>query len=212
MSVPGAGTRRRPSIQSENGTLVKIFRNRLPLVIAAASLVALSACEADSSGSETVAEGTVAFSYAGADAGSYNATGRFNRLRPDQGTFAVGGMGELETGDEGLVVYARSVRSDQLADEFLLSVENPELGTYTCAADDATCTFGAFFILGADDTGNAQSIYTSVAGTVTITSINEDRARGTFTFQFEGFDLSEDPQTVQVTSGTFDVPLVPATS
>lgn len=191
---------------------MKIFRNRLPLLIAAASVLALSACEADSTGSQTVAEGTVVFSYTGDDAGAYNATGRFNRLSPDEGTFAVGGIGDLETGDEGLVVYARSLRNDQLADEFLLTVENPELGTYTCAVEDATCTFGAFFILGADQTGDAEAIYTSVAGTLTITSINDDRARGTFTFELEGFDLSEDPQTVQVTSGTFDVPLVPATT
>lgn len=181
-------------------------RNRAPLLIALASLLALAACDDDSSGPSPAAEGSVVFSYSGAEAGSYNATGRFNKLRPEEGTFAVGARGEAENGEDALVVYAHTVRQDELFDEFLLSIENPQLGTVTCDADD-DCSFGAFFIVGSDVEGDAEMIYSSLSGTVTITSINEDRARGQFTFQMEGFDLTQNPPTLQVTSGVFDVPV-----
>jgi hypothetical protein len=188
------------------GILVNVYRKSTPLVVAA-SLLALAACEADSTGPGLAAEGSVSFTYAGDDAGTYSATGRFDRQNPDDGTFAVGGRGELENGQDGLVVYAHAERA-ALVDEFLLSVENPELGTVTCDADDTSCSFGALFFLGTDVEGETDAIYTSVSGTLNITSLNDDRASGTFTLELEAFDLIDDPGAVTVTSGTFNVPIV----
>jgi len=185
------------------------FRTRAPLAAAAASLLALAGCS-DSTGSSLAGEGSVTFTYAGAESGAYDATGRFNRLQPDQGTFAVGGYGELESGGNALAVLAHARRGEDLADELLLTVASPELGEITCGEEDAdTCPFAAVFFVGADAGGDTEAIYTSVTGTLSITSINEDRARGEFTFRMEGFDLSEEPVEVQVTSGIFDVPIVP---
>jgi hypothetical protein len=188
-----------------------IFRTRAPLAIAAAALLALSACES-ATNSRTAPEGSVAFTFSGDTAGSYNATGRFNRLRPDIGTFAVGASGTISSGEEALAVFAQSTRASNatLFDQFLLSVENPDVGSITCAAGEETCPFGAILFLGADATGETDNIFTSVSGTVNITSISNDRARGTFSFALEGFgaDLEEEPRAMQITSGTFDVPIV----
>jgi hypothetical protein len=187
---------------------VRLFRNRASLVAVAASLLAVSACDDDSTGSSLVAEGSVTFTYAGAEAGAYNATGRFDRNRPERGSFAVGGLAIQQGGEAAVVVYAQYARPDQLFDQFILSTEIAEVGTYTCETGDLTCPFGGFFFVGADVDGETESFYTSVGGTLTITSVNEDRVRGTFSLQLEALDLSDDPPSVQVTGGTFDVPIV----
>ena len=78
-------------------------------------------------------------------------------------------------------------------DDFLLFVEEPQVGTFTCTADSETCPIGAFLILGTTPTGSdAEAIYTSVGGTVNITSINEDRASevGTFMDPLVEFSLT----------------------
>jgi hypothetical protein len=192
---------------------VKIFRSRSPLAIAAAAVLALSACESDSTGSELAPEGSAVFTYAGDAQGSFNAVGRFNRERPGSGTFAVGSRGEFDQGGgEGLVVLAHVPRPNSvgIADEFLLSIEEPAVGQRTCVAEEIeSCTFGSFLFLGARANGDTEEIYASVSGTLTITSLNEDRAAGTFSFEMETITFEgEEASTVQITSGTFDVPLV----
>ncbi len=185
-----------------------IFRVRA-LAIAAAFGLALSACESATNSDESP-QGTLSFTFSGDTAGAYDATGRFNRRTPNIGTFAVGATGQVNGGD-ALAVLAHATRPGtglSRADEFLLSVENPVVGSVTCAVGDADCPFGGIFFIGAVAGGEADAIYTSVSGTVTITSINADRARGTFTFQMEAFGVEENPRTVQVTSGIFDVPIV----
>lgn len=186
-----------------------IFRTRAPLAAAVAALLALSACES-ATNSNVEALGSVAFTYAGDHAGAYDATGRFDRQRPGVETFAVGSRATLQGGTSALLVLSHALRtgSSSLADEFLLSVENPAVGTVTCTAQQEDCSFGALLFLGADRAGNTQDTYTSVSGTVTITSINEDRARGTFSFSMEGVNAQDVVLTTEITSGTFDVPLV----
>jgi hypothetical protein len=187
---------------------VNFLRTRAPLAVAAASLLAISACNESSTGSSLVAEGSVTFTYTGAEAGTYNATGRFDRQNPERGTYGVGGLAILQGGEAAVVVYGQYARSDQLYDQFILSTETPEVGTYTCETGDLTCSFGGFFFVGATEEGETEGFYTSVGGTLTITSVNEDRVRGTFALQLEALDVSDDPPAVQVTGGTFDVPIV----
>lgn len=186
-----------------------IFRNRAPLAAVAAALLALAACDS-ATDSDIAAQGTVAFTYAGDHAGAYDATGRFDRNRPGVGNFAVGSRAPIAGGAEALLVLSHVLRtgSSTLADEFLFSVENPAVGTITCVAGQADCAFSALFFLGANRAGSSEDIYSSASGTLTITSINEDRARGTFSLQMEGVDDEDEPQAAQITSGTFDVPLV----
>lgn len=186
-----------------------IFRTRAPLAAAFAALFALSACESSTEGS-AAPQGTVTFTYAGDHAGTYDATGRFDRSRPGTGTFAVGSRAPLAGGQEALLVLSHVPRSGRagFADEFLLTLENPAVGTVTCTTETEDCAFGALFFLGANRAGGAEDVYSSVTGTLTITSISEDRARGTFSIQMEGFDDQDEVQTTQLTNGTFDVPLV----
>jgi hypothetical protein len=187
-----------------------IFRTRAPLAIAAASLLAMAACESATNSNEN-AEGTVSFSYAGAHAGAFSASGSYDRLRPSSTNWAVGNRGQLETGEQAMGVYARSDRDDDLVDDFLLFVTEPTVGTFTCTADAVdTCPVGAFLILGTTLSGDeSEAIYSSVSGTVNITSINEDRASGNFVLTMEAFTLEPSADSVQVTSGSFNVPLIP---
>jgi hypothetical protein len=189
------------------------FRVRA-LAIAAACGLALSACES-ATNSDEAPQGSLTFTFAGDTAGSYDATGRYNRRRPDEGTFAVGATGQV-AGGEALAVLGRVARvgNSVRADQLLMSVESPEVGSVTCATGDDDCPFGAIFVVGGTAGGDAEAAYTSLSGTVTITSIDDDRARGTFSFQMEGFGVvgEEEPRLLQITGGVFDVPIVRATS
>jgi hypothetical protein len=186
-----------------------IFRNRAPLAAAVAALLALSACES-ATDSNAEPQGTLSFTFTGDAAGSYDASGRFDRQRPGVGTFAVGSRARLQGTQEALLVVSHVPRpgTSSLADEFLLSLESPAVGTVTCTAEEEACSFGALFFVGAARSGAAQETYSSVSGTITITSLDDDRARGTFSFRMEGFAADQEPQTIQVTSGAFDVPLI----
>ena len=185
-------------------------RTRAPLAIATLAFLALSAC--DSATESFIApEGSVTFSFAGDDTGAYDATGGFDRQRPGSSAFAVGSRGFLQNGTEAMIVLSHVPRANDanVADEFLLTLENPAVGTVTCAADAENCSFSATFFIGATRTGATDVIYTSVSGTVSITSLNEDRVRGTFTLEMESVvEEGETPRTTAITNGTFDVPLV----
>lgn len=188
-----------------------IFRTRIPAVLAAVALLATAACES-ATYSDPVANGTVTFSFAGTDNGSFSATGGYDRLRPSEVNWAVGSRGVVQGGGEVLAVYARTARgTGSRVNEFILFVENPQVGTFTCTADQETCPVSGFLILGTTPTGEeAETIYTSLTGTVNIVSVSEDFAQGSFSLSMEEIDLVENPATVQVTSGTFNVPLISA--
>lgn len=188
-----------------------IFRTRISTALVAAALLATAACK-EATYSDRVGDGTVTFSYAGTNAsGAFSATGGYDRLRPDQSNWAVGNRGPLEGGGQALAVYARTGEgSDNLVSEFILFVESPQVGTFTCAAEQETCPLAGILILGTRADGEeAEAIYSSVSGTVNIVSVSEDFAQGTFTLSMEELDIAN-PATVQVTSGSFNVPLIAA--
>jgi methylmalonyl-CoA mutase N-terminal domain/subunit len=187
-----------------------IFRTRALAAIAAASLLATAACENAVNSNET-GEGSVTFSYTGEVTGSFNATGGYDRLRPNASNWAVGNRGTLESGEDAIGIYARADRAaDNLVDDFLLLIQEPRVGSFVCTDETAdTCPLAAFLILGTTPTSeDSEAIYASVQGTVNITTINEDRATGNFVLTMEPFTLEEAVDSVQVTSGTFNVPIV----
>lgn len=187
-----------------------IFRTRALAAIAAASLLATGACESATNSTEA-GEGSVTFSYAGEVTGSFNATGGYDRLRPNASNWAVGNRGTLESGEQAIGIYARADRAaDSLVDDFLLLIQEPRVGSFVCTDDTVdTCPLAAFLILGTTPTSeDSEAIYASVRGTVNITTINEDRATGNFVLTMEPFTLEEAVDSVQVTSGTFNVPIV----
>ncbi|HEX6909703.1 MAG TPA: hypothetical protein VF142_04900 [Longimicrobium sp.] len=188
-----------------------MIRTRARLALVAASLLAAAACESAVNSNDTD-EGTLSFSYAGDHSGSFSATGAYDRLRPNASPWAVGNRGTLQTGQTAIGVYARADRTgDNLVDEFLLLIEEPEVGSVTCTDVTADCPMGAFLILGTTPNGEeALAIYASASGTVNITAINQDRATGNFVFTMEGFNVEDAADSVQVTSGTFSVPVIRA--
>ena len=193
-----------------------IFRNRIRTVLAAVSLLAFAACEeVPTRTTNQTPSGRLQFSYAGTDQGSFNAEGAVNRQNLDIGTYAVASRGTVQ-GQEVMVVLAQVQRTDGLFDFILLTVENPRTGEVTCTADQAEpCTFDALFVLGSTASGNnTDALYSSVGGTVRITSLNEDFAQGQFTLQMEdAVSIGQDEtRVIQVTSGSFNVPVVTSTT
>jgi hypothetical protein len=188
-----------------------IIRTRARLALVAASLLAAAACES-AVNSDDSDEGTLSFSYAGVHSGSFSATGAFDRLRPNASPWAVGNSGTLQTGRPAIGVYARADRNgDSLVDEFLMLIEDPGVGTFTCTDATTDCPMGAFLVLGTTPTGqDAEAIYASVSGTVNITAISQDHATGNFVMTMEGFNIEDAADSVQVTSGTFNVPVIRA--
>ena len=189
-----------------------IFRTRALAALAAASLLATAACE-NAVNSNEAGEGTVSFSYTGEVTGSFSATGGFDRGRPNATNWAVGNRGTLESGEQAIGIYARADRAaDNLVDDFLLLIQEPKVGAFVCTDDTLdTCPIAAFLILGTTPTSeDAEAIYASVSGTVNITAINEDRAAGNFVLTLEPFTLEEAVDSVHVTSGSFNVPIVRA--
>lgn len=188
-----------------------IFRTRIPAALAVVALLATTACES-ATYSDRTADGTVTFSFAGdATSGAFSANGGYDRLRPDVANWAVGSRGAVETGGTALAVYARSDEdSDDRVNEFILYVQDPQVGTFTCTEGEDTCPLVGYFIVGTTADGeDADAIYTSVSGTVNIVSVSEDFAQGTFSLSMEELDFAN-PLTVQVTSGAFNVPLIAA--
>ncbi len=184
---------------------------RARLALAAAALLAAAACESAVNANETD-EGTLSFSYSGDDSGAFSATGAYDRLRPNASPWAVGNRGTLASGRTAVGVYARADRDgDDLVDEFLMLIEAPQVGTITCTGDTTGCPVGAFLVLGTTPTGQeAQAVYASASATVNITAVSQDQASGTFVMTMEGYNVEDAADSVQVTRGTFSVPVMRA--
>lgn len=166
---------------------------RITLALAAAALVPAAACS-DSTGSGGKV-GEVRFTYDGEESGTFQVRGSLTGSNADRGNYAVGGFDE-----GGVFVYAQKGRSGNRFDAVSIFVSDAEEGTYTCN-QAVSCDFGAVVFLGYDLDSEDGAVYFSAAGRVTITEINDERVRGTFSFDMDdGF--------TEVTNGTFDVPLV----
>jgi hypothetical protein len=180
---------------------------RTLLALASLALLPLSACK-DSNGPDRRLEGEAHFTYSGAVSGSFDAEGRVTLGNFETGTFAFAQRGDDGSGNDVLVIYAQEGRSDSdKYDGLLMAVESPAKGTVTCAESNPDCPFFASFVLGEHDASEAdpEAMFFATAGQFTITEMDEDRVRGTFTLSMTG--LVDDSE-VEVRSGTFDLPLL----
>ncbi|HEU0016408.1 MAG TPA: hypothetical protein VFQ45_22200 [Longimicrobium sp.] len=190
-------------------TFLRSTRRVAPL--ACAALLALGACK-DSTGSGGSRSGSVHFTYTGTDAGTYSAEGRFSESRAETTDWAFGYQ-DVQGGQIGLIVLANQELPGGLSNQVLLFMENPTVGEVTCTINDVDCPVGLLLAMGVPDGQDVEPeiLYSSVAGRLRITRMEDGRVVGDFSFEaedlFGGFE-QEDPAAIQITSGTFDVPLI----
>lgn len=184
---------------------------RRTLALAALSLMTLAACEAaDPTVPNNTPSGEVHFTYTGADEGTYDAEGQVNTRNTDDGTWAAGQRTLNQQGGTVLAVLGQIERSDGLLDQVYIAALNPTVGEIVCEADDA-CNFDVLFALGLDSrTDDTEEVYKAASGTLRITSLTSGRATGEFVVTMEeAFPPNgQNPAVVEITAGTFDVPLI----
>lgn len=185
---------------------------RRSLALAALSLLAVAGCEkADPTRPNEVPSGELAFSYTGDVEGGFSAEGQLDRRNVDEGTWAAGQRGISANGDDLLAVAAQVERADGLLDQIYFAMLDPAIGEFECTAATEECPFEGLFAVGYEPVGeDAEHLYISSTGTVRITSLSSTRVTGEFVFRLlEAFPpVGSSPAAVQVTAGTFDVPIV----
>ncbi|CAA9339693.1 MAG: hypothetical protein AVDCRST_MAG89-2557 [uncultured Gemmatimonadetes bacterium] len=179
-----------------NRTIHKLFGS-------AAIVLALAAC-GDSTGNEDSNRGSIAFSYSGAESGSFDADGEFRRGVTTSTTFSAAVIDE-----DGITLIGNEARTNNRSDLFLMVVPERR-GTTTCTADDFDCEMLALFLLNASDTDQlSDGFFGGTDGSVNVTGLTENRVRGTFSLNLEDIESTAGtPAIVRLRSGTFDVPIV----
>jgi hypothetical protein len=183
---------------------------RTLLALASLALLPLAACK-DSNGPDRNLVGEVHFTYSGAVSGEFEAEGKVTAANAESGTFAFAELAEDPQGGDALVLYSQVGRSgNNKYDALLIVLDNPAKGTVTCTESNTDCAFLSAFVLGQDDTTteDAEALFFGTSGQFTITYMDEDRVRGTFTLSMTGFAGIEENVKVEVKSGTFDLPLL----
>ncbi|HEX8391700.1 MAG TPA: hypothetical protein VF665_05005 [Longimicrobium sp.] len=177
-----------------------------PAVCALAAALALAACGGDSTGSGRFS-GRTEFLYSGDLEGEFRAQGSLpGDLR--RGSFAFGQNGSSFDGF-ALSLVAQQDLPGSRVNSLSFTVRSPAVGTVSCSPGATDCPITAFLVLGADAANlyvEADADLYSTSGTVTIATLTHERATGTF--QFAASELGAGTRQVQVTNGSFDVPLL----
>lgn len=157
------------------------------------------------------------FSFSGDRSGTYSVTGEVPldaSRRPQYGTWAAA----LPQDTVNLQVAAARAGTGRLADVFLIVLHRVSApGTYTLSASctestPTSCARGLLAFGYNWDSRNPppEAQYDLAAGTITVTSVSADRVRGTF--EVSGPRVSTaGGATISLTSGSFDVAVVPNT-
>lgn len=180
------------------------------LSLAALALLPLAACK-DSSGPDRRLSGEARFTYTGDVSGRFEAEGRVTPSNFDDGTFAFAQRGTDEEGNDFLLIYAQEGRDNSSRyDGLLMAVDEPAEGSVSCTEDDLECRIFSSFVLGATEVGggDSEAMFFSTGGTVTITDLTDNRVKGTFQMPMAGFIGDGAEGEVQVSAGSFDLPLL----
>jgi hypothetical protein len=174
--------------------------------LALALAATLAGCGEDPFAPDLAPQGEARFTYTGAINGSFEGSGRLNRRNPNAGAWAIGELQDFED-TQILGVFAQEKREDLAIDGLILEWEGAQVGSATCDATTVDCPFSAVFVVGSNRfTGEAEATYARARGTLTLTSLTDSRAVGTFSLTLLSQVPGETPPTIQA-SGSFDVPL-----
>jgi hypothetical protein len=181
------------------------MRNRIihKLFGSAAIVLALAAC-GDSTGNEDSNRGSIAFSYSGAESGSFDADGEFRRGVTTSTTFSAAIIDQ-----DGITLIGNETRANNRSDLFLMLVPERR-GTTTCTSNDFDCEMFALFLINASENDElSDGFFGGTDGSANVTGLTENRVRGTFSLNLEDIEATTGTAAiVRLRSGTFDVPIV----
>lgn len=174
--------------------------------LALAAVVALAGCNENPFEPDLAPEGEASFSYSGDLTGEFAAVGQLNRRNPNAGTWAIGDI--QGQGDSRILGVFAQQRSAAVINSLVLEWRGAKVGSITCDDTTVNCQFLVSVIIGLQNTtGVAEGAYEGSVGTLTVTTLTDDRAAGTFSVTLADAQSSAaEPPTIQV-SGTFDVSL-----
>jgi hypothetical protein len=173
--------------------------------LALAAGLALAGCSDDPFAPDLAPEGEARFAYTGDLTGEFVAAGRMNRRNPNAGTWAIGQV-EGPATSRILGVFAQQ-RSGLVVSGIVLEWRGAQVGSVTCTAETVDCPFVVDVLIDYQtSTGVSAGSYEGDVGTITVTSLTEDRAVGTFSLTLPRDVTSDDPPSIQAT-GSFDVSL-----
>ena len=177
-------------------------RAALALVLAAV----LAGCAEDPFAPDLAPQGEARFTYTGDRTGEFAGSGRMNRRNPNAGAWAIGQLEEFE--DQPILgIFGQQRRADLKIDGLLIEWEGAQVGTVTCADLTVVCPFTVIFVVGTQTfSDEVEAAYSNPQGSLTVTELTDDRARGTFSFTLRRQGATAEPPTIQAT-GSFDVPL-----
>ena len=143
-----------------------------------AAMVALAGCSENPFEPDLAPEGEARFSYSGDLTGEFEAVGQLNRRNPNAGTWAIGDI-QGTMGSRILGVFAQQ-RSAMVINSVVLEWRGAQVGSVTCTATTVNCPFLVSVIIGLQNTtGAAEGAYEGSVGTLTVTTLTDDRAAGT---------------------------------
>jgi len=187
------------------------MKRRMMTLAVLAAAAALAGCK-DSTGNDGVGSGSISFTYTGVRSGSYSASGEFEKLGPStfvKKPFATGvSLSDANGNVIGILGY---VPVTATTGHQAVLVLPPVSGGETLEIDPTceTVTFCPLGLITFDINPDAQiddsQGYLFTGGTVHVTSAANGRVKGTFSGT--AVDVTG-TQTLTVTNGSFDVPLL----
>jgi hypothetical protein len=191
---------------------------RIPLrgasLIAGAWLMALAAaaCGGDGPTDPVQTAGSLSFTYSGAESGSFAVTGV-------RGPASDGASGVRLSGPPNLLIVGavRATSGTQqdffemwlsdVAAQTTISLGQPEC--FSTVTDCPFVVFGRNMPKELPDLGTeVEGYYVFRVGTVTVTTVNENRIAGTFQGTAASLTLQDTPRVIEITNGKFDVPVM----
>jgi hypothetical protein len=176
----------------------------------AAAAVAMGGCK-DSTGSDEIASGSLAFSYTGARSGTYSVSGALEKESASsfaKKSFAAGV--KLSDGAQsfvGVVGYLPVTAST--GHEVIFLFPASAAGATLTLVDECATTACPIGIVAFDTDPDLEEDdsdpFFFTTGTIHVNSVSGSRISGTFSGMAEDFDGT---RTITVTGGTFDIPLL----
>jgi hypothetical protein len=144
--------------------------------------------------------GVVRFNYSGARTGEFRASGR-HAVGAPMAAYAF----LDEDRNEILIIGYKYTSDPRYYDDVTFGMENPRVGTFSCATEEACAPFSTHVAL--PFSGPNAVRFRATSAQITISAMTQDSIRGTFQMQMRhAYDLAG-PQ-LSVTKGEFSVPIM----
>jgi hypothetical protein len=143
--------------------------------------------------------GTLSFNHSGATSGTFSASGSLLEGDPQTTNWVAGVRDEVA---EAIAIAARVARPGEVDD---IVIDFPQVGPGTVTIANGAGIIVAF---GQTESGDVEWSCTLTSGSVTVASVTNERARGTFSGSGSCVSETGASAAFTVTNGTFDAPLV----